>query len=273
MKAYSGNLTKMVTTSTSPVSYSLPIGEHLLPLNPLIGKKLTLEFHGRINCIACNRETKNSFQQGYCFPCTRKLAQCDLCIVKPSLCHSHKGTCREPKWGDMHCMIPHIVYLSNASGLKVGITRKSQVPTRWIDQGAIAAMPVFEVANRRISGLIEAEMSKTMSDRTNWRNMLKNKIDPIDLAQEKQNVVKAFIPIIEKIKAEFGPDAIELINHSQLFEFDYPVMAYPSSIKSLSFDKQNKIEGILEGIKGQYLIFDCGVINIRKFSGYWVECY
>lgn len=268
---YSGNLAKMVVSNTKPISYSLVIGEQLVPLNPLIGKKITLTFDGRINCIACSREIKKSFQQGYCFPCTRHLAQCDLCILKPSLCHYHNNTCREPEWGDKYCMRPHIVYISNTSGLKVGITRKTQVPTRWIDQGAVSAIPVFETATRYISGLIEAEITKIMSDRTNWRNMLKNKVEEINLFEEKQKIIHSASSFLEKINAEFGSGSVQ-IAEEPVTTLDYPVLSYPLTVKTLSFDKESRIEGIVVGIKGQYLILDSGVINIRKFSGYWVNC-
>lgn len=261
----------MVVSHTSPISYALPLGEFLLPLNDLIGKSLSLEFSGLIECIACGRETKKSFQQGYCFPCTRKLAQCDLCILRPVLCHYHKGTCREPVWGETHCMIPHVVYLSNTSGLKVGITRKNQIPTRWIDQGAIAAIPVFEVATRRISGILEAEISKNMSDRTSWQTMLKGVIQPLDLTEQKHQLITATQELLEKVRVEFPTEQLNIVASDEVFEFQYPVSKYPSKVVSLSFDKTPKIEGCLLGIKGQYLMFDVGVINMRNFAGYNVR--
>jgi len=138
-----GNLEKMRVQHAAPVLYALPVGDKSVALNPLLGNKITLRYTGEINCIHCGRRTNKSFQQGYCYPCMQKLARCDICIVKPELCHFHKGTCREPEWGREHCMIQHIVYLAVSSGLKVGITRHTQVPTRWIDQGAVAAVPML----------------------------------------------------------------------------------------------------------------------------------
>ena len=135
-----GNIVKMKVGHDTPVTYALPVGEQTVPLNPLLGKNISLCFDGEINCINCGRKTNKSFQQGYCYPCMQSLARCDLCILKPELCHYHKGSCREPEWGRDNCMIDHIVYLAVSSGLKVGITRHSQVPTRWIDQGAAAVM-------------------------------------------------------------------------------------------------------------------------------------
>ena len=130
------------------VQYQLPLasidadGEsQYIALNPLIGKKLTLNFHDKIACKHCGNKTKKSYSQGFCYPCMAKLAQCDMCIMKPETCHHHLGTCREPEWGEKHCMVDHYVYLSNTSALKVGITRHTQIPTRWIDQGATQAFP------------------------------------------------------------------------------------------------------------------------------------
>ena len=163
----------MRTELVDPVHYQLPVGEVLIDLNPLLGQEISLVYSGKIFCIECARKTNKSFNQGYCFPCLRRLAACDTCIVRPELCHYHEGTCREPQWGEAHCMQPHVVYLANSSGLKVGITRKTQVPTRWIDQGAIQALPIVEVDTRLQSGLIETALKSTVNDKTDWRRMLK----------------------------------------------------------------------------------------------------
>jgi hypothetical protein len=72
--------------------------------------------------------------------------------MKPETCHYHLGTCREPDWAQNHCFRPHIVYLANSSGVKVGITRKTQIPTRWLDQGASQALPIFEVQQPFVIG-------------------------------------------------------------------------------------------------------------------------
>lgn len=266
-----GNLSKMRVEQAKPIHYQLPLGEFLIPLNPYIGKKLTLEFTGRIHCVACGRSIKKSYQQGYCFPCTQKLAQCDLCILKPELCHYHKGTCREPKWGESHCMIPHVVYLSNTSDLKIGITRESQIPTRWIDQGAVAAIKLLRVHTRRISGLFEHALKEQMSDKTNWRNMLKNVYPELNLQQAKADLLAGNPDLIEALRQEFSTEAVEISDDNNVYEFEYPVLEYPQKVKSLSFDKTQTVEGQLMGIKGQYLIFSEGVINIRKFSGYEVK--
>lgn len=267
----SGQLAKMVVQHTNPISYQLPLGEFLINLNNYLGKKLSIHFEGQINCIACGRQTKKSFQQGYCYPCSRKLARCDFCILKPVLCHYHKGTCREPKWGEDNCMIPHIVYLANTSSLKIGITRKSQVPTRWIDQGAVEAIPVFEVATRRIAGIMEEALSQSLSDRTNWRNMLKNVINEIDLKHEKKQLIQSNHALIKQTLQDFGEGAV-IVLEDRLYEFHYPVDSYPKKVTSLSLDKLPQVTGTLLGIKGQYLILDTGVINIRKFTGYYVTC-
>jgi len=136
------------------VNYQLPIGDQLLPLNEVIGETLTLTYHDAINCSHCGNKTKKSYSQGHCFVCMRKLAQCDMCIMKPETCHFEQGTCREPEWAEQHCMTAHYVYLANTSGLKVGITRHTQIPTRWIDQGATQALPIFKVSTRLQSGLV-----------------------------------------------------------------------------------------------------------------------
>lgn len=266
-----GNISKMRVTNTTPVTYALPLGESLLDLNPYLGKTLSLRFTHQIHCVACQRLIKKSYQNGYCFPCTQKLAQCDFCILKPERCHFHLGTCREPEWGQTNCMIPHVVYLANASGLKVGITRKSQIPTRWIDQGAISALPLFQVPTRRISGLIEVIMAKIISDKTNWRKMLTGHDESVSLLKERETLLAKIKEDLETIYTQFGASAISYIEPPEVVQFEYPVIQYPTKIISLSFDKTDVVEGQLLGIKGQYLIFDIGVINMRKYGGYRLE--
>ncbi|MGR9092721.1 MAG: DUF2797 domain-containing protein [Gammaproteobacteria bacterium] len=264
-----GTLSKMTSELGDPVAYALPLGEHRLPLNELIGKHLSLRYTGSIFCDNCGRATKRSFSQGHCYPCMQKLAACDMCILKPEQCHYHQGTCREPEWGDSHCMIHHIVYLANTSGLKVGITRETQVPTRWIDQGATQALPIFRVATRQISGLVEVELAKVMADKTNWRAILQGENDPIDLPARAKIEIPLVESALEEIRQRFGPDTIETLA-ADVVPIRYPVSVYPDKIKSFNFDKQAVAEGTLIGIKGQYLIFDAGVINVRKFTGYEV---
>ena len=163
---HQGNLRKMVVTHESPVKYELVVGSEKVLMNDYLGKSVLLKHTGEIHCVACGRKTSKSFSQGYCYPCMRSLARCDSCIIKPEQCHYDEGTCREPDWAEENCMQPHFVYLANSSGPKVGITRGSQIPTRWIDQGAVAALPILKVSKRLIAGLTEVAIKQNVSDRT-----------------------------------------------------------------------------------------------------------
>ncbi len=267
----SGNIKKMQVRLNQPVSYRLSFGDETVSMNELINKKISLEFSGKINCVYCGRNTKTSFNQGYCYPCFQKLAQCDSCIISPEKCHYDSGTCREPLWGEEFCMQDHIVYLANSSGVKVGITRASQVPTRWIDQGAVQALPVFRVRTRQQSGFLELLFKQHISDKTNWRAMLKGETEELDLDMHRQQLLTECAEDIKGLQDRFGIHAISVLTGMRTVAIDYPVENYPSKISSLSFDKEQKIEGILQGIKGQYLIFDIGVLNIRKFGGYEIS--
>ncbi len=259
-----------LTDPTKPVEYFLPLGEQELPLNQYIGKVLKLEFGGVINCQHCGKKTKKSFSQGYCFPCMRKLAQCDMCIMKPETCHYHEGTCREPEWGEKNCFVPHYVYLSNTSGLKVGITRHTQIPTRWIDQGATQATIMFKVNTRQQSGFVEMAFKDLIADKTNWRTMLKeNQADRGLLAEAKELKGKLQENMSQVIQSFPADDIEEQVN--DVLSIRYPVLEFPTKIKSHNFDKNPVVEGMLVGIKGQYLMFDTGVINIRKFTSYDVR--
>lgn len=269
----SGQLRKMRTRhdEQGKVVYQLPVGDQLLDLNARLGQKVSLHYSGEINCIHCNRKTKKSFNQGFCYPCFRSLAQCDSCIVSPEKCHYFAGTCREPEWADEHCMQDHFVYLANSSGVKVGITRGSQIPTRWMDQGAIQALPIFRVSNRLQSGLVEVAFKNHVADKTNWRAMLKGQVEEIDLVAERDRLLEECASDIDALQQEHGLQAITPITDAETAHFTYPVLEYPSKVTSLNFDKQPLVEGELKGIKGQYLILDTGVINIRKFAAYHVE--
>ena len=266
-----GIVRKMRSRLGQPVSYSARLGDNEIALNPLIDQQMKLIFSGGIYCIHCNRKTNKSFNQGYCYPCFQKLAQCDSCIIHPERCHFEQGSCREPAWGEKYCMQDHIVYLANSSGLKVGITRATQVPTRWIDQGATQALAIIRVRSRLQSGTLEMAFKQHVADKTNWRDMLKGKAAELDMAGERDRLLAACEEDINELTDRFGFFAISVLKGIDPVSIDYPVPAYPEKITSLNFDKEQVVSGTLKGIKGQYLIFDSGVINLRRFSGYEVE--
>lgn len=261
----------MKVALATPVQYQLCLNEALIDLNPLLGRSVQLTFTGNIACVHCGRKTKKSFNQGYCYPCFLSLAQCDMCIMKPETCHYAAGTCREPEWGEQFCFQSHIVYLANSSGIKVGITRHTQVPTRWIDQGAVQALPVFRVQSRHVSGLVEIIMAQHVSDKTSWQKMLKNQTDPINLQEKRDQLLAICQSELTDIKTKFGENAMEALSHAEPLDIHYPVQQYPTKVKSFNFDKQAEVAGVLQGIKGQYLLLDTGVINIRKFTGYEIQ--
>lgn len=263
-----GQVSKMKTLLADPVQYTMLLGEQEVALNQYLGRTLALEFGGVINCLHCGRKTAKSFNQGYCYPCFTRLAQCDSCIVSPEKCHYAAGTCREPEWGEQHCMIDHFVYLANTSGLKVGITRGSQVPTRWMDQGATQAQPIFRVDTRLHSGLVETVFKNHIADKTNWQAMLKGDAVPCDLEQARQRLLGECAADIDRLQRQFGLQAISVLEGQPQTLISYPVLEYPRTVRSLNLDKTPVIGGTLLGIKGQYLIFDSGVINMRKYGGY-----
>jgi hypothetical protein len=282
-----GNLTKLNTKfnnytdnnlENNLVLYNLEFKNNsdLYSLNQYIGTDniITIEYLGEINCINCARKTAKSFNQGYCFPCFRKLANCDSCIMSPERCHYYLGTCREPEWGLAHCMIDHVVYLANSSGLKVGLTRATQIPIRWIDQGATQALPIAKVSSRYQAGLLEFICKEYITDRTDWRAMLKGLPDKIDLYQARDQLYSKiktdFLNLQEKF-AELGNTKLAWCLDEQVTEISYPIVNYPSKITSLNLEALTQVSGKLNGIKGQYLILDTGVINIRKYTGYKVR--
>ncbi|KAA0445168.1 MAG: DUF2797 domain-containing protein [Candidatus Thioglobus sp.] len=258
---HSGHIQKMRTSlDGGDAVYQLPIGDDLVLMNGLVGRRITLDFNGEICCANCGMRTRKSYSQGFCFVCCQSLARCDLCIMKPETCHHHLGTCREPAWGLDNCFAPHIVYLANSSGIKVGISRKTNIPSRWIDQGAVEALALLEVDTRLKSGQIEMALKEYVSDKTNWRKMLKNEVEYADLPTVAPELLGKISGLIDKLGGKMLDNEVLSIN--------YPVVEYPRKISSLSFDKTPQISGVLQGIKGQYLLLDTGVLNIRKFGSY-----
>lgn len=263
-----GALSKMAVRLDAPVQYVFRLDDQELAVNPLIGKTLRLEYLGAIHCSHCGRKTKTSFSQGYCYPCMKKLAQCDICIMSPERCHYDAGTCREPSWGEQFCMTDHVVYLANSSGVKVGITRATQIPTRWMDQGASQALPIFRVATRQQSGFVEDLLRTQVADKTNWRALLKGDAAPVDLPAIRDQLFASCGAGLTELQQRFGIQAIQPLSDQQPVDIRYPIEAYPAKISSFNLDKNPLAEGTLLGIKGQYLMFDTGVINIRKYTSY-----
>lgn len=269
MKEFSLHLRKMKVVHKNPVEYYLQLGDSEILLNQFIGKRIQWRYTGNIHCIQCQRKTKNSFQQGYCYPCMQRLAECGFCVIHPEKCRVMHDECRADDWAHQQCRQAHVIYLANSSGLKVGITRVTQAPTRWIDQGAAQALPLMQTSNRYQSGIIEVGLKQFLNDKTNWRKMLKNPAQPLDLIQERHSLVEKTQKFLQDLILPFA-DEVQWLPPTTA-EFHYPVEIYPPKPVSLSLDKSPLLEGTLWGIKGQYLILDTGVFNVRKFAGYEVQ--
>lgn len=269
----SGPLYKMSTQLAEPVQYELLVGEQGLCLNDVLGKRLSLRYDGKISCIQCGRPTNKSFHQGHCYPCFRRLAECNFCTIHPEQCKIEHEPCPEGDWAHSICNASHVVYLANTSGLKVGITRVDQIPTRWIDQGATQALPIMQVANRYQSGIIEDRLKSYLHDKTNWRRMLQGPSEELDLPALRDELIEKTDSQLRQMRQTFVTDETEYLQTGP-YAIDYPVEVYCNKVSSFNLDKQTLVTGKLQGIKGQYLIFDTGVINIRKFGGYHVtvEC-
>ena len=260
---YEGNILKMKTELAGPVKYNLPVGEEMVDMNALIGQTINMRFDGRINCVSCGKQTKTSFGQGFCYNCLQTAPEASESIMRPELSKAHFGIARDMEWAEKHDLIDHFVYLAVSSELKVGVTRNHQVPTRWIDQGASFAIKVARTPNRHIAGIIEVFLKDHFTDKTNWRAMLKNEVlTNFDLVAEKK---KVFGLLPKELQKYIEPD-------DSVTEIVYPVEHYPTSLTSIGFDKMPEIEGVLTGIKGQYLILDENkVLNIRKHNGYYLN--
>jgi len=259
---YEGVLTKMQTEFGNPIQYYLVFETSFLNVNQLLNKELEINFVG-YQCLNCGKK-KKIFRQGFCYDCFYSSAAVGDWIMKPELSTAHLGIQdRDLAYEESVQLQPHIVYLALSSEVKVGVTRKTQVPTRWIDQGAECAIPIVEVPNRYLAGITEVALKNHFADKTNWRKMLTNDIACVGLLEERQKVAD-LIPIETREYFE--------TTKADLYEMHYPVLDYPKKVNSLSLEKTPNYQGKLIGIKGQYFIFEDGtVFNIRSFEGYLVR--
>lgn len=258
-----GTLRKMIVENAESIHYWLNLNkEKSFLLNDLIGSEVELSWTGQIHCINCGRSIKKTYGQGFCYPCFAESPQAAPCIVRPELCEAHLGKGRDVEWEQKHHKQPHLVYLAQTSGIKVGVTRKTQMPTRWIDQGAWRSIVIAETPYRQLAGRIEVELKQYVSDRTDWRKMLtNNKSD--ESIEDRRGELLSYLP----------SDLMEYaVKKAERFEFNYPVPKYPNKVSTLNLEKVRTIKETISGVRGQYLLFNDGdVINMRKYSGYEVK--
>lgn len=259
---FNGVLRKMNTEYADTIQYYLEIGNDFLNFNQLLGKKISIEFE-KYQCLCCGKE-KKIFRQGFCYDCFTEKPQAGDWIMKPELSTAHLGIeDRDLEYEKSVQLKPHIVYLALSSEIKVGVTRKTQVPTRWIDQGASKALAIVEVPNRYLAGVAEVALKKYVSDKTSWQKMLKNELSSDDLLAKK-------LELVDYLPDEVRPYVLE--NSEEILELNYPVDQYPVKIKSLNLLKSPQFEGVLKGVKGQYLLFEDGtVFNVRNNEGFVVS--
>lgn len=254
---YQGVLKKMKTEYLEQVQYYLDMQSDFLHMNQLLNSQITLSFL-KYQCLQCELE-KPIYRQGFCKSCFFETPNAGDWIMKPELSRAHLGIeDRDLDYEKSVQLQPHIVYLANSSNVKVGVTRKQQIPTRWIDQGAHEAIEIVEVPNRYLAGITEVALKEHVADKTNWRKMLQNDCKDEDLVTWRDQL-KKYIP------SEVLPYFIE---NNQETQIHFPVLKYPEKPKSLSLEKEKTFTGKLMGIKGQYLIFeDETVFNIRGNEG------
>ena len=255
-------LKKLIVSNGNPIQYQLFTDDGLVRFNDFIGKKIKIEFTGNIYCKSCGKPTKKSFSQGFCYPCFKSVPEAAPCIIRPELCRAHLGEGRNVDWEQQHHNQPHVVYFAISSAVKIGVTSSTNIPNRWIDQGASFAVSFAHTPNRYLAGRIEVELKKYFTDRIHWQKMLRNEVLKTANFQEAFNLAQTSLS--EELRKYLYLD-------NTIFTGRFPVSDYPHKILSFNPDKSTLIEGILTGIKGQYLMFDAKkVINIRKYEGYEV---
>ena len=263
-----GNIRKMSSSLKDEVHYSLPLfnnlePNHFIELNQFIGSTINISYSGDINCIVTGKKIRKTYGEGMSYDAFKESPLAVESIIRPELSKIHLGVAlRDYEWEMEHHMKPHIVYLSKTAGNKVGVTKESQIPIRWIDQGAIQALIIARVPYRQAAGAIEISLKKHVSDKTNWRKMLQNEINQDSLISLREEL----FPYVDEEFKQY------LVKDESLYDINFPVIKYPKKVKSLTLDKISEIEEKLVGIKGQYLLFENDLVfNVRRHSGYLIE--
>ncbi len=262
MPAFNGPLAKMPTILENPVQYVLPLGKDAINVNEWLGRTWNFRYTGQIQCFCGELKTK-VYRQNFCYDCFWNKPEAGEPIFNPEKSQAHLGIeDRDLAWEKENQLQPHVVYLAVSSGLKVGVTRKAQVPTRWIDQGASYAIELAETPNRYLAGAIEVALKAHLNDKTAWQRMLKNEVPDLDLRSEKSRVKRL---LNEEMQAY-------VTENDRITDIEYPVLDYPLKVKSVNLEKVKDFSGVLDGVKGQYLIFEGGfVMNVRNQSGFIVD--
>ena len=257
---FSGQILKMITENGKPIQYYLNLSGDLISMNQLFDKEIKIK-HTGYQCVSCGQDLP-IFRMGFCKKCFFESPYASETILRPELSTAHLGIEERDLEVEKEIqLVPHVVYLAYTGDVKVGVTRETQVPTRWIDQGATFALPIARTDNRYEAGVIEVEMKNHLADKTNWKKMLQTLESDVDLADFR-----------EKIKEYFPKDSQKFYSSDEeIWRLDYPYEA-PNDIKVFTLDKKPEFTGVLKGIKGQYLYFDGGnFINVRSHEGYVID--
>lgn len=244
-----------------PARYWLRAGNEELALGAAFGCGVEISYLHTITCTHCGDATRRSYGGGYCYRCFAELARCDLCVVSPDRCHFAVGTCREPDWGQRFCMRGHVVYLANSSGPKVGLTAAGNELGRWLDQGATQGLVILTTATRADAGHAEVALAQRLADRTDWRALVSRDAPPADLPALRDQLRSA-APALPS-SASWCTAAVH--------ELCFPVRRYPRRPTLLRLLERPVVRGNLLGAKGQYLLFDHGVFNVRHHTAYHVR--
>ncbi len=243
------------------VEYALLLDEQRISLSAQVGQSIRLKFLGQRTCGNCHASVNKLEGGGYCKNCFFSLARCDRCFVSPERCHFAQGTCREPQWGESYCMQPHVVYLANSSGPKVGITRADRNFYRWLSQGAVQGMVIAHAKTRRDAGLLEVAIKSKVSDKTNWRRMVSmqpQNLDLLQLARQLQSAIEL-------------PEGTQWVSAMIGHDLAYPIQSHAPAQRLIISETNPELLDNLHGIKGQYLLLSQGAFNVAAHGGMTVE--
>jgi hypothetical protein len=239
-----------------------------VPMSAFVGGPIRLNATGKIHCTVSGRSIRKAYGDGMSYEAFQSSPLAVESIIRPELSRIHEGVAlRDAEWEEAHHNQPHVVYLSLTSGIKVGVTRETNIPSRWIDQGASGAIILARTPYRQLAGLIEVAMKSHFMDKTQWRGML-TAGNP-EVGDISERLLAAKEEAYEVCPLDFE-DFLE--DDDTITTLTFPGTHFPERVQSVNLGKTPEVEGKLTAIKGQYLIFDDGrVFNVRRHSGFRVS--
>jgi hypothetical protein len=69
---------------------------------------------------------------------------------------------------------------------------------------ATQALPILKVGSRRLSGQLEILFGTQIADKTDWRKLLKGEAEPLNLLEQRDQIIEEFAPKFKAFVKNLG---------------------------------------------------------------------